>query len=640
MNSDKPVKMKHRILKGILFVLLLAVVLVLLNSIVTPDWTYHEEQNNEESTKFRDFYKLTDNTTDYLVMGASQSFYSISPMTVYGETGFTGYDLGSGMQSMALSYYWLKEACKTQHPQVVFLDVHSLIRDPKGSEFILKPLLALKPSLLKLQAIRDCSLKKETAYAALFPLYEFHDRWQELGRNDFIRADESDYFMKGTMINFSASNKYLSPEVSMRENEVISEDPDGSLRSDIEKTGISQEGIKYLEEIISFCDENEMKLVPVICPSKKWNDRWSAMLDNYFKENTELELIDLYSGNPLSMDYDMDTHDNGYHLNYEGNTKVSFFIGEYLKKFKTIKDHRNEEGYEKWDTDYLKYSQWIKGRTLNELFSEESALGYLNSIASRKEELYILFSGAEDITPCLTQKTSDALQAVGLEDIDESAGKQKSFLAAVEGGKLQYVKTSYRRMVFDYTYDDGSGTSHEISLASSGEASGDDSIINVDGKECSCNEEGLNIVVMDRNNGSVLSSANINLDEEGKYVFKIKNGEEKDEFENGILPDGKYTFSIKGKELPLSVKNTGNNCVTLTNPHTGGCFFPHNAGNQPGDRISEGNGIENVMYEWIITGDDDGYRIMSAYNGLYLSCGSGDELILKDYGKADIWKIA
>ena len=81
----------------------------------------------------------------------------------------------------------------------------------------------------------------------------------------------------------------------------------------------------------------------------------------------------------------------------------------------------------------------------------------------------------------------------------------------------------------------------------------------MDGKECSCNEEGLNIVVMDRNNGSVLSSANINLDEEGKYVFKIKNGEEKDEFENGILPDGEYTFSIKGKELPLSVKKTGNN---------------------------------------------------------------------------------
>ncbi|MCR5025607.1 MAG: RICIN domain-containing protein [Lachnospiraceae bacterium] len=632
--------MRREVLKSIIFIILTAILISFLNWVFTPSWSYHEDKNNEESTRFRDFYKLDENTLDYLVLGASQSFYSLSPMFVYGETGYTGYDLGSGMQSTALSYYWLKEACKTQKPKIVIMDVHALIRDPQGSEFIIKPLLGMKLSRLKLAAIRDCSLKLQTAYSALFPLYRFHDRWKELGSEDFIKPDESGYFMKGTMIWFQSSNKYLSPEISMRENEVLYDQPDGSLGTYIEEADISQSGAEYLQKIISFCEDNGITLIPVVFPSKKWNERWSELVGTYFRENTELKLIDLCADNAAGIDYDRDTPDNGFHLNYEGNTKVSCYFAGLLKDTGRFTDHRGDKAYEKWDNDLTRYYGWEKENVLNRLYPEENALGYLEALGQKKENYYIIYSGAEDITPIINDKTEELLENTGLVGVRNSAGEQMSFLAAVEGGKSLYQESSYRRMKYEYSLISGDGTSHDISLASSGMVSGDDSIINVDGVERSLNKTGLNIVVLDKKTGEFLSSANLGIDENDNLVFEESNAGNEEMDVSDVFSAGEYIIDSPGTSLKLQINNSGNNCVTLKNTVSGKYLFPEKAGNTPGTGISEGDGDLGTMYEWMVLSDPDGnVRIMSVYNSLFLKPSEDGDIILTDYDHAALWHI-
>ncbi|WP_347062725.1 hypothetical protein [Hungatella hathewayi] len=103
---------KRNLLKTFLFVSVLIILVNTVSNLLTPKWYFSPGANEGETNRFQSFYMQPKNTLDYLVLGASHTLYSINPMQIYARTGFTGYVLGSTTQSIDLSYYWLKEACK------------------------------------------------------------------------------------------------------------------------------------------------------------------------------------------------------------------------------------------------------------------------------------------------------------------------------------------------------------------------------------------------------------------------------------------------------------------------------------------------------------------------------------------------
>ena len=166
---------KRRLLKTFLFVSVLIILVNMVSNLLTPKWYFSPGISEGETNRFQSFYKQPKNSLDYLVLGASHSLYSINPMQIYAQTGFTGYVLGSTTQSIDLSYYWLKESCKYQAPKYVFFDISSLLyndhdnnRDPKVAAS--KALIYMRPSLLKLQAAFECSNESITPPGNNFPL--------------------------------------------------------------------------------------------------------------------------------------------------------------------------------------------------------------------------------------------------------------------------------------------------------------------------------------------------------------------------------------------------------------------------------------------------------------------------------------
>ena len=72
-------------------------------------------------------YRLEDNSIDVLALGSSHSFVDINPSVLYREYGIAGFDLGGSRQPFWNSYYYLKEALKTQKPEVIILEAYAAV---------------------------------------------------------------------------------------------------------------------------------------------------------------------------------------------------------------------------------------------------------------------------------------------------------------------------------------------------------------------------------------------------------------------------------------------------------------------------------------------------------------------------------
>ena len=58
----------------------------------------------------------------------------------------------------------------------------------------------------------------------------------------------------------------------------------------------------------------------------------------------------------IPIDWEMDTWDEGDHLNFTGAKKVTAFMGEWLEDTGLFEDKRSQEAYSQWNVflqDYL-----------------------------------------------------------------------------------------------------------------------------------------------------------------------------------------------------------------------------------------------------------------------------------------------
>ena len=69
-----------------------------------------------------------DNTMDYLVVGDSETYSSITPMEIWRQYGYAGYVCGTGGQHLYDTERFLAQALKKQSPKYVILETNALYR--------------------------------------------------------------------------------------------------------------------------------------------------------------------------------------------------------------------------------------------------------------------------------------------------------------------------------------------------------------------------------------------------------------------------------------------------------------------------------------------------------------------------------
>ncbi len=252
------------------------------------------------------------NSLDYLVLGDSETYTSVIPLELWHKYGYTGYVLGSPAQRLSQTKEILEESLKNQKPKLVLFETNAIFRK-----------------------LRDYDMVKIVLKNRL-PIFKYHDNWKYFLNKDFSQntLNEKGYAYNNT-IKKATNIKEKKPTDKRRE--------------------VDEENIKYFEEILSICKENNIQVILISVPSlKNWSyKKHNTMLD--FSKKYNLDFIDFNLDNSLNINWETDTKDAGDHLNYYGALKLTASLGQYLDNKKILPDHRKDEYYKDWHKNYKQY---------------------------------------------------------------------------------------------------------------------------------------------------------------------------------------------------------------------------------------------------------------------------------------------
>ena len=119
------------------------------------------------------------------------------------------------------------------------------------------------------------------------------------------------------------------------------------------RTTVSSYTKKYLNKIIQLAYENNCQILFICFPSESsWSYARHNTVSDYAKKYS-IPFIDLnIEQYDTGFSWLSDSRDGGNHLNYSGATKMTHFLGQYIKNNYQIKDKRNDSLYTSWNEDY------------------------------------------------------------------------------------------------------------------------------------------------------------------------------------------------------------------------------------------------------------------------------------------------
>lgn len=302
-------------------------------------------------------YEQPRDSIDVVMLGSSHVHYGINTARLWEEYGISAYDYSSAEQPLWISYYYLKEICKTQKPKVVVLDFLSpaaFQEDYKHTYTHLSDSLnGFRFNLNKLKMLTVSLDWEKDQWDKYFPsFFGYHDRYDDLKEEDFEE-------LKYDYVNFKGFTPYF--DKSPQSQPTLPDTSDVLPPSD--------KSIKYLNKIIDYTRKNDIKLYLTVIPYYiNWEhvtdvvqedgERYNWLMQYVMKLNEAGDdhvVFDYALCHYWDMGIDFesgeDTQDES-HLNYNGATKFSSYLGSKLRSLygeELLPDHRGDPYYASWD---------------------------------------------------------------------------------------------------------------------------------------------------------------------------------------------------------------------------------------------------------------------------------------------------
>lgn len=493
-----------RILKFICFCLVAILLINGINSLFKPKWLENRWQSAKTNNSF---YDLEKDSTEVLFFGSSVIAAAVDPFQLYNEQGISSYNLGVMSQPIMSTYFWLKEASKTQDIEVAVVDIKSAGRDKeKEVEKARKSYDYMREGKTKLQyAIEYNNVHKDDEevqlWDYLFPLSIYHSRWDELTYDDydfFLGNDDS--YTRGfstLTTEFRDSDKFSQSKYEKGKYDGIKLDTD-----EVEK--VDSVNAAYADRLIDFAKEEGIKLLFIRTPDETWDTEQY----NYIKklaDDNDIEYLDFNlkeMREKIGFDYAVDAADT-VHLNTKGAQKLTKYLGKYLAENYQLTDYRQGENSVKkvFEDEMSNYESTIKASELGWITNPDDYLKAVND----NEYSVIIASTSTAGKLAFTDSQKSLLVKLG---VDESLFEKSEF-----GKNIIFVK-------------DGSTSSTSIleqneastkSVKSNGTLNNStDYSISVNAKECSVRfndseystikTNGFNIIVYNRTLDNIADS--------------------------------------------------------------------------------------------------------------------------------------
>lgn len=310
------------------FLLVAALLLKLCGDVLRPAHTDYGSTWQAYLSEPRD-------SIDVLFLGSSYAYCDWNPACMYAESGLTGYVMGGSEQVPAITYWYLKEALRTQSPGVVVMEGTSLFFD-RYQNYTQINLGYMPWGMNRVKAILECA-EPEKKLGLFWDLYFYHDRWKELGLVDIKK------------VVFPAGADELKGHTAV--DTVFDQLEGGPWLSEMRQTEeIYRQNIADFARIAALCAEEGIDLIVTINPTysqyvPEVYDRLKADVE----ANPGVRFVNWSdSFAQAGLDPALHLYDGG-HLNQAGAKLFSAYTGEYLRGLGYQPRPQTEENRAAWE---------------------------------------------------------------------------------------------------------------------------------------------------------------------------------------------------------------------------------------------------------------------------------------------------
>lgn len=306
-------KISKPLLRSICFFIILAALFAIATPIFERKtlygaWNY--------TAKVGGYFNEPDESIELIGFGSSHMYCSVNP-AVMADYGISAYVLATQQQPLCATYYYMRDALKTQKPDVFILETHMVNRTVGEIEdsVIADATEPMPTSLNKLRMIHSLVAEKENKVPYYLTLFRYGSRWSELTRDDLS-------FKRRTLQDEHRGYVYLTDATAVAPT---------PLPESTEHVEINARDLEYLECMVTLCEENGIRLILLSAPTtmdqESYNNHCAV---KRYAQDRGLEFIDANMlTEELSLDYSTDFYDPN-HLNLSGSTKLSSYLAAQL----------------------------------------------------------------------------------------------------------------------------------------------------------------------------------------------------------------------------------------------------------------------------------------------------------------------
>ena len=340
--------------RAVVFLCLVAV------AVIVADHVLGFDDAERSQTVIDEFYELDGNTVDCIYLGASATQRGYVEPVAFHDHGVAAYSYTCGTQPFVLTKFLMEETLKTQDPKLFIIELRGVCKGADGFPNVAfrRMIDNMKPSLNKVRAIRYVleyashgdNVVDKTGLSYYFPIIQYHSRWNPSKKPHYLNMD----YYKGYGID--PDWVFLVKEIH-------------PLSYSEEKQPLAPETEKVLKDLLDYCDAIDAKVLFVVSPyeaSEGGMKKLNTAVEMVRARNYEcLDFLPEEEREALGLD-DRTCYYNREHLNYNGATKYTHFLSEYIMKNYGVPDRRGDDRWESWAKDYDRFE-----KNLNTSYSDK-----------------------------------------------------------------------------------------------------------------------------------------------------------------------------------------------------------------------------------------------------------------------------
>ena len=286
--------------------------------IVTSLYVYFDRVCCRKMAQFYNLDRQCPNTIEVLGIGSSHMYCTLNTMRLYEKFGIKAYILASSGQQPIVSYYFLRQAFKSnQRPKIVLVELFGFISGLDSIPYrdAHSALDNMPWGIDKIGLIWNMRVDVPKS-EFIFNMLRYHPRWKELEPWEFDAISHPYYDRCRGFVPFWTISKGKA-DLSNREGG----------ESQGEKPNFHRE---ILDEIVSYCESQGSKVTFMIAPfDGMWQHAEVIMALRKYADDRHIPLIEFTHEGGVNIDSQYDFTDIT-HLNAMGAEKVTDYVGTYL----------------------------------------------------------------------------------------------------------------------------------------------------------------------------------------------------------------------------------------------------------------------------------------------------------------------